>query len=76
MNHKVFFNRINRIAKEHRGKDLGLSVILQYPDESDEQAQQRAEHLMENDIRNFDQPGLFVVVRNYARMEVKDVSKP
>ena len=66
MNHK---SRIKRIAEQLKQENPGISVIKQYPGESDEDLRHRVELLNKENIRKYGQEILIITIRMFAEPE-------
>lgn len=70
------YNRMKKILKQVKTNGHpGFSVVKQYPGESYEEAQRRADQQKKQNIRQFGQPGLIVIIKNFCGMEVKNDTK-
>jgi hypothetical protein len=75
MHHKSLYSRIRLIAGLIKKENIGPIVIRQYPGESEESLQQREDKVRQENIRQYGQSGMVVIVKNFSDMEVKDDPK-
>jgi hypothetical protein len=75
MAHKDFNNRMKNILKQVEENGPSFSVIKQYPGESIEALQQRADQQKKKNIQQFGHPSLIVMIRNFSAKEAKNDTK-